>query len=329
MSRSVFLAFVTVLGLGPTAVAEPPAPAAGPHEVAVADGLTLHDAARGKDLAYKVSFPKADGPFPLIVFSHGFGGNKDAFSTIARHWAGHGYVVIQPTHADGLGRRDGDRNAAGGRPGRLGAGGLLAGINDPDRIADRVADLVLILDSLAEIEKAVPGVEGRIDAKRIGVGGHSFGAYTAMLIGGVTVDLGGEKGRNFRDRRVTCILPISAQGTGQQGLTDASWAGLAIPMMTITGTRDQGVGGQDAAWRKEPYRFSPPGSKYLVVIDGANHLSFGGGLGGRGTDVTDVVKLTSTLFWDAFLKDSEPARTRLNSERLPAESGGNYTLEKK
>ncbi|MFM9059998.1 MAG: alpha/beta hydrolase family protein [Planctomycetaceae bacterium] len=329
MFRTVFFAFVTVLGVGPTAVAAPPAQKQGPLGVEVADGLTLRDAARGTDLADKVSYPEGDGPYPLIVFSHGFGGNKDAFSTIARHWAGHGYVVIQPTHADGLGRRDGDRTAAGGRPERLGRGGLFAGLNDADRIADRVADLVLILDSLAEIEKAVPGLEGRIDTKRIGVGGHSFGAYTTMLIGGVTVDLGGEQARSFRDRRVTCILPISAQGTGQQGLTETSWAGLTIPMMTITGTRDRGVGGQGVDWKKEPYAFSPPGSKYLVVIDGANHLSFGGGLGVRGSDVTDVVKLTSTFFWDAFLKDSEPARDYLQSDELPQDAGVSYSFEKK
>lgn len=202
MFRVWLLAFVTVVGIGPAAFAAPPAPSDGPLRVEVADDLSLRDAARDKDLAYKVSYPEGDGPYPLIVFSHGFGGSKDAFSTIARHWAGHGYVVIQPTHADGLGRRDGDRTAAGGRPGRLGAGGLLAGLSDPDRIADRVADLMLILDSLTDIEKTTPALEGRIDAKRIGVGGHSFGAYTAMLIGGVTVDLGGEQGRSFRDPRV-------------------------------------------------------------------------------------------------------------------------------
>jgi predicted dienelactone hydrolase len=320
---------VAVVGILLAAFADAPPPTEGPHEVAIADGLTLRDAARGKDLPYKVSFPKEGGPSPLLVFSHGFGGNKDAFSPVSRHWASHGYVVIQPTHADGLGRRGGDRNAPGTWPARRGAGGLLAGLNDPNRIADRIADLVLILDSLAEIAKATPGLEGRIDAKRIGVGGHSFGAYTAMLIGGVTVDLGGEQGRSFRDRRVTCILPVSAQGTGQQGLTEASWTGLTIPMMTITGTRDQGVGGQGVEWKREPYRFSPPGSKYLVVIDGANHFSFGGGLGPRSSGVTDVVNMASTLFWDAFLKDSQPARTLLDSERLPEESGGGWTLETK
>ena len=323
------VALVAVLGIPSAAFADAPAPTHGPLEVEIADDRTLRDAARGKDVPYRVSFPKDDGEYPLIVFSHGFGGNKDAFATVSRHWASHGYFVIQPTHADGLARRDGDGNAGGATRGRLRAGGLVAGLNDPDRIADRVADLVLILDSLAEIVKATPGLEGRIDAKRIGVGGHSFGAYTAMLIGGVTVDLGGEKDRSFRDRRVTCILPISAQGTGQQGLTEASWAGLTIPMMTMTGTRDQGVGGQGVEWKKEPYTFSPPGAKYLVVIDGANHFSFGGGLGVRSSGVTDVVKLTSTLFWDAHLKDSKTARAYLQSDQLLEDAGGSYSLERK
>lgn len=116
MFRIVLLAFAALVSIRPTASANPPALNDGPLGVEVADGLTLRDAARGKDLAYKVSYPEGDGPYPLIVFSHGFGGSKDGFSTISRHWAGHGYVVIQPTHADGLGRRGGDRNAAIGEP---------------------------------------------------------------------------------------------------------------------------------------------------------------------------------------------------------------------
>jgi predicted dienelactone hydrolase len=322
-------ALVVVVGIRPAAAAEAVAAPSGPLAVGVADGLTLHDDARRKDLPYKVHFPTADGRYPLIVFSHGFGGSKDAFSTVGQHWASHGYVVIHPSHADGPGRRDGDRDAGGATPARLRTGWLVGQLNDPDRIADRVADIALVLDSLPEIAEATPALVGRIDAERIGVGGHSFGAYTAMLIGGVTVDLGGERERSFRDERVRCILPISAQGTGQQGLTDRSWAGLRIPMMTITGTRDRGVGGQSVDWRKEPYVFSPAGDKYLIVIEGASHLSFGGGLGPRSSGVTDVVKLGSTLFWDAYLKESETALGYLQSEKLSEDVGGTCTFEKK
>lgn len=325
MFRIVLVTLVALVGSRPSAAEVP----AGPLAIDVADDLTLHDEARGKNLPYKVSFPDADGSYPVIVFSHGFGGNKDAFAAISRHWASHGYVVIQPTHADGTKRRQVDRAAGGGPAVRLGMGGLVKGLDDPARIADRVADIVLVMDSLAEIAKATPALAGRIDAERIGVGGHSFGAYTAMLIGGVTVDLGGERGKSFRDGRVRCILPVSAQGSGRQGLTERSWAGLTIPMMTITGTRDRGVGGQDVDWRKEPHAFSPPGDKYLVVIDGANHFSFGGALGPRGAEITDVVKLGSTRFWDAWLKNSQSARDYLKSERLIEDSGGTCTFEKK
>ena len=303
----------------------------GPHTVETADSVSLKDAARKKELSCKVYYPKTDGPFPVILFSHGFGGNKDAFALIGKHWASHGYVVIHPTHADGLVRRKpeptkDDDDTSAPLPRR---GGLLGGLNDPQKIGDRVADLVLILDNLDDLPKSVAGLNGKIDSKLIGVGGHSFGAYTAMLIGGVTADLGKVNGKSFLDKRVRCILPISGQGTGQQGLTDKSWDALKLPMMTITGTRDQGVGGQGVEWKKEPYKYSPAGDKFLVVIDGASHLSFGGGLGARGGDITDIVKLCSTHYWDAYLKDSETAKKYLLSDKLVKDSGGKCAFEKK
>lgn len=323
------LAFVVSFFVQPALADEAVKSKEGLLTVETADGLTLEDAARKKALSYKVYYPKTGGPYPVILFSHGFGGNKDAFDPISRHWASHGYVVIHPTHADGLGRQKADpkkngtaKPAAQPRP-----GGLLGALSDPEKIGDRVADLVLILDHLNELSKAVPGLKEKIDTKSIGVGGHSFGAYTAMLIGGVTADVGKDKGNSFLDKRVKCILPISGQGTGQQGLTDKSWDALKLPMMTITGTRDQGVGGQGVEWKKEPYKYSPTGDKYLVVIDGAHHLSFGGGLGARGGDITDSVKLCSTHFWDAYLKDSEASKKYLRSDKLVKNASGKFTIE--
>jgi hypothetical protein len=148
-----------------------------------------------------------------------------------------------------------------------------------------------------------------------------------MLIGGVTADFGKEKGKSFFDKRVKCILPISGQGTGQQGLTDKSWDSLQLPMMTITGTEDRGVGGQGVDWRKEPYKYSPIGNKFLVVIEGANHLSFGGGLRARGNGVTEIVKLCTTHYWDAYLKNSKEAKKYLESDQLIKDAAGKCALE--
>ena len=65
------------------------------------------------------------------------------------------------------------------------------------------------------------------------------------------------------------------------------------------------------------------------MIDGANHLSFGGGLRTRGSDITDTVKLCSTHYWDAYLKDSEAAKKYLQSDKLVKEAGGKCAFEKK
>ena len=228
------------------------------------EDITLRDDKRGKDIECRVHFPDAGDKLPLIVFSHGFGADKTAFATISKHVAEHGYVIVHPSHADGMGRGGLRRGAAEvpaqeqkpGEPadnktgarrfqGLLGAGGGLAGmLNDPAKLEGRVADVVAVLDSIEQLCTKVPALKGRIDTTRIGVGGHSYGAYTSMLIGGVTADIGGAKARSFADKRVRCILPISGQGTGQQGLTESSWSQLKLPMMTMTGSRDRGAGGR-------------------------------------------------------------------------------------
>ncbi len=299
------------------------------------EDITLRDEKRGKDLECRVHFPDTGDKLPLIVFSHGFGADKTAFATISQHVAEHGYVIVHPSHADGFGRSGNKQGGGASKPGAGGIGALRSGgglaglLNDPAKIEGRIADVVTVMDSIEQLSTKVPALKGRIDTMRIGVGGHSYGAYTSMLIGGVTADIGGVKARSFADRRVRCILPISGQGTGQQGLTESSWANLKLPMMTMTGSRDQGAGGQGPDWKKEPFKFSPPGDKYLVFIEGANHLSFGGGLGGRNSGTTDVVKATTLAFWDAYLKGDEKAKAALKSGEVVKPFGSTVSIGSK
>src|ERR1043165_9954210 len=60
----------------------------------------LHDSARNKDLYMTIEYPTRGGPYPVIVFSHGFGGSNTAYTPLTEYWAGHGYIGLKPSHAD-------------------------------------------------------------------------------------------------------------------------------------------------------------------------------------------------------------------------------------
>ncbi len=240
---------------------------------------------------------------PLDHFSHGAGGSKDGYVLLRRLtscWAEHGYVTIQPTHADSLALRD-TKNMT--QTQRLAAIAAMTEVDDPAAWEARVRDLTLIMDSLDEIARQAPGLAVRMDRERIGVGGHSFGAATTAMIGGAA--------KSLADPRPQALLLISGQGRGRFGFTEHSWDEFKRPMMSITGSRDLGYKNQSPDWRREPYRYSPPGDKYDVFIEGASHMTFAG----QGPAVAfEYAKIASLAFWDAYLKHSEAAKKWLLGE---------------
>ena len=141
--------------------------------------LTLHDAARNKDVEVRVIHPTEGQALPAIVFSHGAGGSREGCSALAEVWASHGYVVVCPTHADSLQARH--RRGERPRPGQPMPRPLEG---DAQAIQERVRDVRFVIDQLANLPKQVSALAGRIDAARVGVAGHSLGALTAMLLAG-------------------------------------------------------------------------------------------------------------------------------------------------
>jgi len=305
---------------------------------------TLHDPKRDKDLRVRVLFPKANGPFPVIVFSHGAGGSGQNYFPLTAFWATHGYVVIQPTHDDSIAlrRETGKQLPSGPRE-------LIDEYRfNSDDWGNRARDISFVIDSLGELEKRVPELKGKMDWKRIGVGGHSYGAFTTQMIGGALVDMpNGPKAQSFRDERPRALMLLSGQGKNQNGLTETSWKNMTRPMMSMTGKYDNGASGQMAEWRKDPFTYSPPGDKYYVFIEAAFHMSFTGALAQENpqlanrpmiarlverTDqkaVFDYVKFASIAFWDAYLKDDPKAKAYLKSDSLVDYSKNSLKIDRK
>jgi len=60
---------------------------------------TWHDANRDRDVPVKIYSPKSgNGPFPVIIFSHGLVGSREGYEYLGRHWASRGYVSVHLQH---------------------------------------------------------------------------------------------------------------------------------------------------------------------------------------------------------------------------------------
>jgi predicted dienelactone hydrolase len=322
---------------------------AGPYPVILKE-IKLKDARRGRDIPICIRGPRLPAAstltLPMVIFSHGAGGDSGTFPELCAHWASYGYVVVNPTHSDSvkLRREKGetftrDRSAI--------ANQIVRGVN----LLDRRDDIRLILDSLPQIEAELaeanpsgtgaPGGRVRIDRERIAMAGHSAGAMTTQALAGVAFHgrSGRGEGLRFPEPRLKAFLVISGQGLGRPTFQKDSWQTIRAPMLVIAGSEDRSpVSDEKPEGRKDPYLYAPPGDKYLVFIEGATHGSYAGKsvtrlLGekppGNIGYITDITAFSTLAFLDAYLKDDKNARRYLQSDALTQYPGGKTEYQRK
>jgi predicted dienelactone hydrolase len=280
-------------------------PGTGSYRVLAIEHVVLHDDVRQRNIPIKIYYPDAAGPFPVIVFSHGALASKDSYAGLGKYWASFGYVCVHPSHADSV-RDSGFR------------GDLREALGDPGAWENRPRDISFILDALQHVEGFAPQLAGKLDLGHVGVGGHSFGAYTAALIGGTTIHVPGRQGpQRFADPRAAAVVLLSPQGEGLLGLTADSWDHLRVPALLMYGSRDFGPFGEPPSWRNEAFLKAPPGDKYDVELEGATHMELAGSLGTAGETpdpIFECVEIETLTFWNAYLKGDRKARHHLISQ---------------
>lgn len=303
--------------------------------VAIANHITLIDQKRDRQLPLKIYYPQTPGLFPVIIFSHGAGGSKEAFTSLSTFLANCGYICIHPTH---YGHNVNILHESGMQE-------VKKYVYDPKVWQVRPLDVAFIIDSFAQLQQQIPALKGKMDSSRLGISGHSFGAYVTMLLAGATVDTPWAQNVSYREVPATAFLAISPQGTGQFGLNTRSWQGVNSPVLTISGSKDQGWENQPPAWRLEAFCHLPPNDKYHLLIAGANHFSYGDR---QDTDLifrrmsdrdaspqlnlirqkraNSYVQNISIAFWDAYLKQVSNAQEFLLSNSIQTYSRGEATV---
>jgi dienelactone hydrolase len=195
-------------------------PAQGP-----AGGLDLRNAAPAR----------GGGPFPLIVFGHGFAVTPAIYYRLLRAWAQAGYVVAAPVFPL-------ENAHAPGGP-------------DESDLVNQPRDMSVVISGMLAAARAGSGrLAGLIDPQRVAVSGQSDGGETALA---VAYD------RFYRDTRVRAAAILSgAQIPGAGTLLPGP------PLLAVQGTADTVNNPRNTdAFFAVAHR-----PKYLLHLIGASHL---------------------------------------------------------
>ena len=337
LSRSIFLCIFLVLLGAPALSQQLYKPADAPYQVAIHDE-DLRDAERDRDVPVKVYAPVgAEGPRPVVLISHGLGGSREGLSYLGNFWASHGYVCIVMQHPGS------DESVWKDLPARERMAAMRRAVADPRHAVNRAGDVTFILDTLeAGHGKDAGPLEGEYALDQIAIAGHSFGAWTCLAAGGMT--LGGNA--NLGDPRIKCMIPLSSPAQANERLRDRTYASIKIPALHMTGTLDDSpINNTQPEDRRIPYDRTPGpadggAGQYLVIFDGADHMTFGGETGRRNRALSrvpdelnskfhQVILHAGLAFLDANLLGDAQARAWLDGEGFAAAVGPVGTLERK
>jgi len=298
--------------------------AAGPYDVKHVDELKLFDEKQDREIVLQVSYPDAEGSFPVVVFSHGAFCYPQQFRSVTDRWVSNGYVVIALNHLDSP------------NLGKINPRVLFT------LLESRALDLSFAVDAAPRIEAALPDFNGTLDIENVAVSGHSFGGMMSqVMIGAPIVSRKGEV-VSYADERFDAAVILSGVGPAKlvdkSELTKEAFDSIDRPLIANGGTLDTGnIGTREEfpwEWRMSPYTLSPPGDKYSVVLENSDHY-FGGLIcredrgGEADPQGVEIVSTLQIAFLDAYLKNDKAALKFLQSVDVSAQTGGRAKFEYK
>jgi len=290
-----------------------PDAAAGRYEIEVRE-FDWYDAARGRTVPARLYVPRDAKRVPLVVFSHGLGGSRFGYSHLGRHWASHGFASLHLQHV-------GSDRSVWSSQGLAVLTALRAAATTDNAIA-RVKDVSFAIDrTLAE-----PALAEAIDAQRIGIAGHSFGANTALLAAGARFREDG-KVLSFADPRVRAAIVLSAPSLPAEQDPSFVYSGILVPTLHLTGTLDATpIPGLSTTpeERRVPFDSMATGPRYLGIFEGGRHSMFNDWSRDANTEAIRASARALTLaFWRSVFYGDEgsSAALELPARALPAAAG--------
>lgn len=217
---------------------------------------------------------------PLVVISHGLGGNRSTLAYVAEHLASHGFAVAVVEHS----------GSSEEQVLALFSGRAREGV-EPEEMVRRPIDIQAVLDELETTFQQ----DSRINFSQVGVLGQSMGAYTTLALSGATIDLEGLGNScppqvaqlnislllqclvptlpmpmpSLHDERIKAGFAINALNSAVFGPT--GMANIEVPMMMVSGSADTVTPALSEQIRPFTWLQSP--ERYLLMMAGGTHFS--------------------------------------------------------
>ena len=191
-----------------------------------------------RTLVTSVRYPSAGhGPFPLIVFAHGYAGVPAAYSRLLDAWARAGYVVAAPVFPV-------ENEYAPGGP-------------DENDLVNQPADMSFVISQLLTADRRADGpLYELIDPARIAVAGHSDGAETAFATA---------YERHYLDPRVRAAVILSGATMSPDSLARGD---SSPPLLAVQGTADRT---NPPRYSRALFGMVAR-PKFLLLLPGAGHM---------------------------------------------------------
>ncbi|MFA6032555.1 MAG: hypothetical protein WC889_06620 [Myxococcota bacterium] len=225
---------------------------------------------------------KADGPFPLILFSHGFKGIAFQSFKLVEYLASHGFVVVAPNHQGNT---------------------LLDFGFTKEQEKQTVSNVTLLRPGdvgfayKTAIEyNTTKGhiLEGMINKDLVAMTGHSFGGFTSLIVSGAEADMDRAKAACAAGVAADVMCPYVgyyAAGTmlkmdpkipglkamvaltpgGFNAIFADNLAKVMVPSLVMGGSEDDTC---PVAIETQPIFDGLPAPKILSIITGASHMSY-------------------------------------------------------
>lgn len=270
--------------------------------------MTITDRSRKRDIPIRVYLPAVHSPAPIVIFSHGLGGSCKGNGFMGRHFSARGFVTVFIQHPGS------DIAVWQGVPLRERMANMrkAAGL---ENFMLRAKDIPFLIDELGHLNATNKDLKDRMDLRKVGMSGHSFGAVTTQAVAGQWF-LGGRQ--TLTDPRIKAAIAYSPSSPRESEPATKSFGSVKVPWLLMTGTDDVSpIGNQSAESRLTIFPALPAGGKYEAVLYKAEHSAFTdtalpGDKESRNPNHHRVILGLSTAFWEAYLKGDKLAQAWLD-----------------